>query len=45
MEDVINKISNCLEEVYSLKSKLENKEYWIDRAVKEAGLSQKKEIG
>lgn len=41
MEDIINKISNCLKEVYSLKSKLDNKDYWIDRAVKEAGFIPK----
>lgn len=41
MEDVINKMSNYLKEVYYLKSKLDNKEYWINRAKEEAGFIPK----
>lgn len=37
MEDIINRISNCLKEVNNLKYKLEDREYWINKAAKEAG--------
>lgn len=41
MENTINKISNCLKEIHSLSYKLNDKEYWIDKAAKEAGFIPK----
>lgn len=37
MEEIINKIADCLKEVSSLKYELDDKDYWIDKAAKETG--------
>lgn len=37
MEKIINELTSHLKEIYNLRDKLNDKEYWINRAKEEAG--------
>ena len=41
MEKVINELTSHLKEINNLKYELEDKEYWINKAAKEAGFIPK----
>lgn len=43
MEEIIKKLVMCLKEVDSLKDQLNDKNYWIEKAKKEAGFVPKED--